>query len=156
IDFGIARVTNPGEGLWIGTPGYAPIEQQYGKHEPRSDLYALGATMYELLSGEKPSNDFDFPAIAGLDSELMDVVLHALDLNPDKRPASAREMADDLRALVNFSIYLPSANAAHDFDSAAATYWESQLEPMLKKIISRYGNECHTTYLPRNLDYLTF
>mgnify|MGYP001017149106 CR=1 FL=1 len=59
IDFGIARVSNPGEGLWIGTPGYAPPEQQAGKPEPCSDVYALAATLHQLITGAKPE-DFDF------------------------------------------------------------------------------------------------
>ena len=34
----------------IGTPGYAPLEQYQGQAEPRSDIYALGATLHCLLS----------------------------------------------------------------------------------------------------------
>ena len=61
IDFGIARVTNPGDGFWIGTPGYAPIKQMCGKHEP-VDLHALAASMHELLTGKRPSTEtLDFP-----------------------------------------------------------------------------------------------
>ena len=56
IDFGIARVTNPMPGYWIGTTGYAPPEQQAGRHEPRSDLYALGACIHELITGIKPED----------------------------------------------------------------------------------------------------
>ena len=56
IDFGIARVLSVVDGFWIGTQGYAPPEQQMGKPDPRSDLYALGATIHELISGVKPES----------------------------------------------------------------------------------------------------
>jgi hypothetical protein len=59
IDFGIARVFAPGrtrDTQVLGTPGFAPPEQ-YGKSQtdPRSDLYALGCTLYQLLSGYDPA-----------------------------------------------------------------------------------------------------
>ena len=55
IDFGIARFLPPGgRGTQIGSIGYAPPEQYLGKMEPRSDLYALAATMHHLLTGRDP------------------------------------------------------------------------------------------------------
>jgi len=54
IDFGIARrLASPG-GTAIGTWGYVPLEQVLGRAEPRSDLYALGATLHALLTGRRP------------------------------------------------------------------------------------------------------
>ncbi len=54
IDFGIARrLAGPG-GTAIGTWGYVPLEQVLGRAEPRSDLYALGATLHALLTGRRP------------------------------------------------------------------------------------------------------
>jgi len=57
VDFGIARAVNPEQRVSktaVGTDGYAPKEQYRGKVEPRSDIYALGATMHHLLTGEMP------------------------------------------------------------------------------------------------------
>lgn len=56
VDFGIARHFWPRKpGTMIGTHGYAPPEQYKGRTEPRSDLYALGATLHHLLTGDDPA-----------------------------------------------------------------------------------------------------
>lgn len=59
IDFGIARVFHPGrtrDTQVLGTPGFAPPEQ-YGKSQTdaRADVYALGVTLYQLLTGYDPA-----------------------------------------------------------------------------------------------------
>ncbi|HEV2239008.1 MAG TPA: protein kinase [Ktedonobacterales bacterium] len=57
IDFGIARQLFPQrlmDTARLGTDGYAPLEQYNGRSEPRSDLYALGASLYHLLTGRVP------------------------------------------------------------------------------------------------------
>lgn len=50
----------------VGTQGYAPPEQYEGKAEPRSDLYALGATLFQLLTGWYPTahSPFSFPPLS--------------------------------------------------------------------------------------------
>lgn len=60
VDFGLAKISKPGQATTTGaqalTPGYAPPEQ-YGKGtEPRSDIYALGATLYAALTGNIPED----------------------------------------------------------------------------------------------------
>ena len=68
IDFGIARVFVPGRARdtqVLGTPGFAPPEQ-YGKAQtdPRADVYALGCTLYQLLTGYDPaSTPFALPPL---------------------------------------------------------------------------------------------
>lgn len=160
IDFGISCVTNPGEGLWIGTPGYAGAEQQFGRPEPRSDLYALGASMHQLITGIKPK-DFEFATFTELglkvDADLEKVIKQATVPWPQDRIASAAAMSAALRNLKNIQVDLPETKtSAADFESACLTYKEEVLDPELKSLISRYGNECHTRFLPPNLDYLQF
>ncbi len=52
-DLGVARWAQ-GEAEWGGTPGYLPPEQGEGREERRSDLFALGVTLFVLATGELP------------------------------------------------------------------------------------------------------
>jgi hypothetical protein len=106
IDFGIARFLPPGgRGTQIGSVGYAPPEQYLGKMEPRSDLYALAATMHHLLTGRDPQLQppFSFPPIGDLAPEVSartaQVIMAALDKDIAHRPGSALAMRDLLPKL---------------------------------------------------------
>ncbi len=58
VDFGAVQTQRAGTlggSTVIGTPGYMPLEQMFGQAEPRSDLYALGATVGHMLTGADPS-----------------------------------------------------------------------------------------------------
>jgi serine/threonine protein kinase len=102
VDFGIAKtlatLTKPA-GTAIGTEGYSPPEQYEGKTEPRSDLYALGATMHHLLSGRTPLVPFKFEALTGVPAPLQAFIDKALKLVPEERFASAAEMRQALLLL---------------------------------------------------------
>lgn len=55
VDFGIARLyQDEGDNTHVVSQGYSPPEQYWGGADPRSDIYALGATMYFLLTGKEP------------------------------------------------------------------------------------------------------
>lgn len=116
IDFGIARTVAPQQrGVTaIGTMGYAPPELFSGEVEPRSDIYSLGATMFHLLTGRDPRDRplliFDFsksPTPRELNPEITPemeaIIMRAVEYEPEKRFASAREMKqvleDHLRVL---------------------------------------------------------
>jgi serine/threonine protein kinase len=73
VDFGIARFFNPiKKGTMVGTQGYAPPEQYRGLMEPRSDLFALGATMHHLLTSRDPQEEppFSFPKVRQLNNKI--------------------------------------------------------------------------------------
>ena len=64
VDFGIAKIYDTNLRTTVGaravTPGYSPPEQYgQGKTGPRSDIYALGATMYTMLTGRVPPDSVD-------------------------------------------------------------------------------------------------
>ncbi|NEP56734.1 MAG: protein kinase [Symploca sp. SIO2G7] len=58
VDFGAVQDTAAAEGVSftvVGTTGYAPLEQFWGRAVPASDLYALGASLIHLLTGVTPA-----------------------------------------------------------------------------------------------------
>jgi serine/threonine protein kinase len=74
VDFGIARGgdAQSKQTAALGTPGYAPPEQHQGNADPRSDLYALAATLHHLLTNRDPRDHppFNFPSVRSLSSDL--------------------------------------------------------------------------------------
>lgn len=107
IDFGIARFFKEGQPqdtVMLGSPGYAPPEQHgSGQTTPRSDLYALGATLHCCLSNRDPyhaTNRFTFAPVRQLNPhvpvELDQLILRLLSLDENKRPASAWEVKQTL------------------------------------------------------------
>jgi len=55
VDFGIARpYAEDSDNTHVVSAGYSPPEQYWGAADPRSDIYALGATMHYLLTGQEP------------------------------------------------------------------------------------------------------
>jgi serine/threonine protein kinase len=104
VDFGIARHFTR-QGTSVGTVGYAAPEQYQGESEPRSDVYALGATLHHLLSGRDPARfPFDFPPLStllpGCDPKLEQVVHEATKRDRSERLASVHEFARRLRVIV--------------------------------------------------------
>jgi hypothetical protein len=93
-DFGLARSDDEGEqltadGTLVGTPAYMAPEQaspEFGKISPRSDVYSLGAVLYEMLAGRRPYEGTVTQILAQISSR--DVrSLH--ELRPDLDPALA-------------------------------------------------------------------
>jgi tetratricopeptide (TPR) repeat protein len=145
-DFGLARLMDSDSALTrsgaeLGTPYYMSPEQVDGRSRestPATDVYALGAILYEILTGApphaRPSLQETFAAILSQDPgplrssdpkihrDLETICFKALEKDPQRRYASARGFADDLRA------YL-----AGDFISAVPVpAWKRRLRRALK------------------------
>jgi tRNA A-37 threonylcarbamoyl transferase component Bud32 len=122
MDFGIARDPGKSEltqvGLAVGTPAYMAPEQIRGdKIDPRTDVFALGIVLYEMLAGEKPWPEergrsvtvkvLDEPAIPlakvcpGAPAELVAVVERCLMKDPAQRYRSTFELRRDLERYVH-------------------------------------------------------
>jgi tetratricopeptide (TPR) repeat protein/tRNA A-37 threonylcarbamoyl transferase component Bud32 len=124
-DFGLAHLMDSDSALTrsgaeLGTPYYMSPEQVDGRSRestPATDVYALGAILYELLSGSpphaRPSLQETFAAILSQDPvplrssdpkihrDLETICFKALEKDPRRRYAGAREFADDLRAYLS-------------------------------------------------------
>jgi peptide/nickel transport system substrate-binding protein len=113
VDFGLVKMADPTLKTTLGaralTPGYAPPEQYgLGRTDARSDLYALGATLYKLLTNHEPLESVQRITGAQLaparklnpliSPRLEQVIEKALELDPARRYQSAAEMKADLQA----------------------------------------------------------
>ena len=99
-DFGIARMrfskTFTHTGTIVGSPRYMSPEQVLGKRTgPQSDIFSLGAVLYEMLTGRAPFTGNDVNALMFQILNL--VVAKAIAKAPDERYADAAELAADLR-----------------------------------------------------------
>ena len=106
-DFGIAVATvDTARHVFIGTPGYMAPEQLVpgGRLSVRTDLYALGLVLYELVAGVPPFHGADprvrppklSAVVPDIDPNLERVILQALAPDPRDRPESATAMAAGL------------------------------------------------------------
>lgn len=136
LDFGLAKLVRPEEGsgsaeaatvqavtepgLVMGTVGYMSPEQVRGKvADQRSDLFAFGAILYEMISGKRAFHGEtaadtmsailkeDPPELAetarNVPPGLERIVHHCLEKNPSQRFQSARDLAFDLEVLSEVS-----------------------------------------------------
>lgn len=124
LDFGIARATEAPHvtmtGAVLGTPNYMSPEQAAGNVcgvDHRSDIYGLGATLYDLLTGQPPhaaatplevmirkiEDDAPRPRVLNpaIPRDIETIVLKCLERERERRYASAAAFAEDLRRFLD-------------------------------------------------------
>jgi len=108
-DFGLAKLldrktgghTLTKTGQVVGTPQYMAPEQleQPLNVDHRADIYSLGVVFYEMLTGELPLGRFERPSKSvSVDVRLDQVVLRALEKEPDRRYQHASEVSSELKS----------------------------------------------------------
>ena len=130
-DFGIARLPDSKltvTGQFLGSPSYAaPESLRAGEFSPASDVYGLGATLYEALTGQPPYGDHDMQSLVRKLEEdapplhtrtrvtvpgpLGDAIMASLSRDPTKRP-TAEQLGQMLSALEPPAKRAPAAAAA--------------------------------------------
>jgi len=104
VDFGSASFSTlkPDKKEVYGTDGYAAPEQYLGVQEVRSDIYSLGCTMYELLTGALGEENFIFTPpgkiVPHISSDLEIIIMKCLEFNINNRFTSAKELKENLLA----------------------------------------------------------
>ncbi|MBT8492306.1 MAG: serine/threonine protein kinase, partial [Deltaproteobacteria bacterium] len=152
LDFGVAKLLNPGhvEGLTaagavVGTPAFMSPEQAAGLNvDVRSDLYSLGAIMYELFCEqpmfrgasfgeyvrkhleEMPISPSQTIGADQIDSQLESIIMRCLEKSPDARFQNADDLKAELLALlsdedVSRVSMLTGVMKSQDFDTQAMT-----------------------------------
>jgi eukaryotic-like serine/threonine-protein kinase len=122
-DFGLAKLRDPGDGdaseitisgMLCGSPAYMSPEQTRGDAlDPRTDVYSLGVTMFEALTGVFPHEALSInelflkkcterprrasSLVPNLDPLLDDILTRAMAIDSNDRHASARELRTELR-----------------------------------------------------------
>src|SRR6185503_11576675 len=165
-DFGLAVARDRSrltvEGMMVGTVAYMPPEQALGRTpEPRTDLYAFGAMLYEMVTGRPPFLGDDAIAIVSqhlnttpvapswhngeVPRALEALVLQLLAKAPEDRPASAAAVRTTLASISSRStIAVPGGEQANPLDRLAGGIFvgrETEIEELRRAVDDARGGQ---------------
>ncbi len=136
-DFGLAKLlrrepldmTLTLSGTALGTLRYMAPEQMDKPEtvDHRADLYSLGVVIYEMLTGETPVGRYELPSQkAQVDVRFDEIVLHALEREPDRRYQHASQVRDDVEKVTGKPVApqspaVPQPPALKSADNSPAT-----------------------------------
>jgi len=134
-DFGLARplgavpegtLTSPSR--VVGSPHYTAPEQWQGKADCRSDIYALGITLYEMLTCMRPTLNYVPPSKrVPVDARLDQVVDKALQPKPEERYQAVADMQQDVDHIRLSPRKRRKVVSSHRHRMAAAADWQNRL-----------------------------
>ncbi len=147
-DFGLAKLLGPGTrdytiteaGHVMGTPHYMAPEQVEKPLEVdhRADIYSLGVVFYEMLTGELPLGRFASPSQkVQVDVRLDDVVLRALEKEPERRYQQASQVKSAVETISSTPGGAPKENAATAFFRGFTKPETGKAEAMWQEISAR-------------------
>ncbi|NER06471.1 MAG: serine/threonine protein kinase [Okeania sp. SIO3C4] len=106
VDFGAVQAQGNVTGVTftvVGTSGYSPLEQYWGRAVAASDLYALGATLIHLLTGISPGDlpqedsQIKFTHLVSINSSFVSWIEQITEIAVEKRFSTAREALEKLK-----------------------------------------------------------
>ncbi|MBV8898219.1 MAG: protein kinase [Acidobacteriaceae bacterium] len=175
LDFGIAKITEPGDSptatatqFRLATPQYASPEQMRGQPTtPASDIYSLGVILYELLTGRSPSTDSDDEAhrpskITGIRSwrrSLDRIAMKALREDAEARYVNVRDLISDLNLFLKGREVRPDRRTRHTGYFPLRTGFAALAAVIVILLIAAYGWRTYSKLQdsrPRTLAVLPF
>lgn len=153
VDFGTAKARlTPQSGGKVGlkkssiygTAGYAPPEQYNGQSEVRSDVYALAATLYHLLTGDDPGDHpFNFPQLPTLPTNIREPLANAL-----LRDVGRRGVASELRQGLESALNSPGS------PQTGSTRPKSTIPPRANEFYAVVAQQITDSLRPDLINYL--
>ncbi len=157
IDFGTARFGDRTKKVTLcyGTDGYAPPELYDKKKDVSfySDVYATGATLYELLTGSMPAPYKTPDSFQGYDHlinpRLKEIITRAMDQNPEKRYQTALAMKEDLEKIFDGRPEIDTVQTENPYPAGSCFCPKCGISPRNNKMTfcTKDGEKLHTVLL---------